>query len=648
MSVARWSLVAAMTLLVPLRAATAAESGTPPEPGASFTSLSPADPATPFQRSLRKTLAERAAAAMPVPSSVEYSYQVLGDAGAAVSGKLGAPGAALAAKPGRSVTVIGRTVVRFDEPEQAGYPAWPRLVVRNRAPADSTVRFLEGDYTEAYRDLAAARLPGVWDQYAFGREPRTHVVEETITVTYPEGSPEAGLLKGAPLAGLLQAPTPPEGILMGFTFAGPHIDYTIGDTAEVCIPLIGCATIYDFKAGFELDWGLGLRLPAQADLLGPSVMVAGSSSTYSSAVAPLDWSGSAFSGVGVAPENGNEWVLRFDFFVGVHGEIVGVDLCPSCYIAVNIDKSASFATPFGPGAFFPIPPAQVPVREFGVEDLFYFALGLQIQPLLGSSKITANWQASGAASGSGELTYSSPGAPLSFAASACLTGPSHDAQIQIDNFKYWFNQFLVQLDAYLTFQLFGFGTWTPTIEIATFDLSPITGGLWVGRHTQCNALFSCGPVGPDNAIALSASVADQAAPTSFVNLAGTAGSAGWWVSDVLATLSAVDNPPGCGIGVAGIQWATDGIAWNAYAGPFTLATEGVTTLSFRATDADLNAEAARAQVVMIDKTPPVISGAPTTPANGNGWYNHDVVVHFDASDAVSGVAAVTPDQTLST
>ncbi len=37
-------------------------------------------------------------------------------------------------------------------------------------------------------------------------------------------------------------------------------------------------------------------------------------------------------------------------------------------------------------------------------------------------------------------------------------------------------------------------------------------------------------------------------------------------------------------------------------------------------------------------TPPVITGAPTTPANGYGWYKTNVVVHFEASDPVSGVA----------
>ena len=51
--------------------------------------------------------------------------------------------------------------------------------------------------------------------------------------------------------------------------------------------------------------------------------------------------------------------------------------------------------------------------------------------------------------------------------------------------------------------------------------------------------------------------------------------------------------------------------------------------------------------VTVDNTPPVISGAPTTAANANGWYNGPVTVHFDASDATSGVRSCTGDQILS-
>jgi parallel beta-helix repeat protein len=50
--------------------------------------------------------------------------------------------------------------------------------------------------------------------------------------------------------------------------------------------------------------------------------------------------------------------------------------------------------------------------------------------------------------------------------------------------------------------------------------------------------------------------------------------------------------------------------------------------------------------INIDKTPPVIAGAATTSPNANGWYKEDVTIHFTGSDALSGLASVTPDATL--
>jgi hypothetical protein len=75
--------------------------------------------------------------------------------------------------------------------------------------------------------------------------------------------------------------------------------------------------------------------------------------------------------------------------------------------------------------------------------------------------------------------------------------------------------------------------------------------------------------------------------------------------------------------------------------------EGTTTVSYRSIDNENNVERAKTQMIMIDKTPPTITGAATTPPNSYGWYNTDVVVHFTAFDAVSGIDTVTPDQVLS-
>jgi hypothetical protein len=76
-------------------------------------------------------------------------------------------------------------------------------------------------------------------------------------------------------------------------------------------------------------------------------------------------------------------------------------------------------------------------------------------------------------------------------------------------------------------------------------------------------------------------------------------------------------------------------------------TEGITTLYYRSTDNEGNVEATKSEVIKIDKTPPVITGAPTTPPNSYGWWNTDVIVHFEATDAVSGIAFLTPDVTVS-
>jgi parallel beta-helix repeat protein len=51
--------------------------------------------------------------------------------------------------------------------------------------------------------------------------------------------------------------------------------------------------------------------------------------------------------------------------------------------------------------------------------------------------------------------------------------------------------------------------------------------------------------------------------------------------------------------------------------------------------------------INIDKTAPLISGAATTAPNGNNWYNHDIEIHFTASDALSGIGELTPDILIS-
>ena len=95
--------------------------------------------------------------------------------------------------------------------------------------------------------------------------------------------------------------------------------------------------------------------------------------------------------------------------------------------------------------------------------------------------------------------------------------------------------------------------------------------------------------------------------------------------------------------------ATDLETGLATAGTYTkvFSTDGAgQSFTWSATDNAGNTRTVTVGDVNIDRIAPTIAGAPTTAANGNGWYKDSVVVHFTASDSGSGVATVTPDLTL--
>jgi ribosomal protein L24 len=85
-------------------------------------------------------------------------------------------------------------------------------------------------------------------------------------------------------------------------------------------------------------------------------------------------------------------------------------------------------------------------------------------------------------------------------------------------------------------------------------------------------------------------------------------------------------------------------------GDQTVSTEGSgQSVTGSVTDLAGNSASVTVTGINIDKTAPVISGAPTTAANGAGWWKTNVAVHFTASDVGgSGVSSVTADQTVST
>ena len=403
-------------------------------------------PQTPSQIALAEAISQRRAEGLPVPASVTYSFQSSNgqDFGSLAQAQtLGAD----------TVTMTGTTTIYFDGPEQAGYEAWPALILDGSLSTGDKGSLLSGDYNDAYYAAMEAEFPGFWDQVEFGQEARRYTITENYSFSASD------LMTAGPQL-QAQAAATTEQILMGFTYTGPELDDAfIEESLEACIPFTDiCATIASIKAGFKLDWALGLRLPAEVTLSGPDQMVQGQSYDFTTSLNPLDWSASQYSDVGVAPEDGNEFVLRLDFFVGVSVEVASVDVCSAlglvCSLEFSENKSTSFTTPFGSGSSFPIPSATIPVFQLGPDE-FSFSASLGIDPNIGSGSITADWGAVPGSDciGSGTLTYTEPNVPVTFGPiTACNQGPTDQAQVQLSNFQYHFSQFEVDSERRAGFQ----------------------------------------------------------------------------------------------------------------------------------------------------------------------------------------------------
>ena len=340
-------------------------------------------------------------------------------------------------------------------------------------------------------------MAGFWQAFERGKEPRAYTFTETITYTTPDEPEEAGLLLAADLEPLTA--TSQEPVLMGFTYVGPNVDHHIADDFKVCVPLLGCATVYDFYAGFTLDWGLGLRLPTEVRADGPTAdpMVAGSYYSGSSRLSGDNWAPSDYSAWSVAPEAGNEFVLRFAFFVGVKAKLFGVDICPGCYVEAFEDKSTSLWDTTCAGASFQLDGFELPIKEWDLWALA-FGMGVVFTPQLAPDYVSAHWEAvSGtAASGAGNLTYGEPDQDVEFGGmKACLVSQDHNALVRLSDFRYRLKKFALDVGVYLNLEIFGQGAWHPDWTLASVNLTKL-GGDGLGRHKQCDVLWNCSEVGP--------------------------------------------------------------------------------------------------------------------------------------------------------
>ena len=83
---------------------------------------------------------------------------------------------------------------------------------------------------------------------------------------------------------------------------------------------------------------------------------------------------------------------------------------------------------------------------------------------------------------------------------------SRAAAVGLHDFRYWFSKFLVDLGIYGSVSVIGY-TYDIGASVYAFDLSGLFDGtMSLKRHVRCGPSFVCGPAGPDDVVAVAATV----------------------------------------------------------------------------------------------------------------------------------------------
>ncbi|MDP3057760.1 MAG: NosD domain-containing protein [bacterium] len=127
---------------------------------------------------------------------------------------------------------------------------------------------------------------------------------------------------------------------------------------------------------------------------------------------------------------------------------------------------------------------------------------------------------------------------------------------------------------------------------------------------------------------------DSIAPTTTINLSGTAGENGWYTSAVQVSLQAEDNVGG--VGVEKIEYGWNGLDWNTYSAPFAISDEGIKKIYYRATDKAKNVELTQIKEISIDTIAPQTDADFSGSMGTNSWYISDVSTVITSIDNSSG------------
>ncbi len=163
----------------------------------------------------------------------------------------------------------------------------------------------------------------------------------------------------------------------------------------------------------------------------------------------------------------------------------------------------------------------------------------------------------------------------------------------------------------------------------------VDGGAWTNNSTTIfadgthTATFRTTDVAGNTSSNSTTIKVDQTKPVLSLNKAGTAGLAGWYVSNVTVSPNASDATSS----IAFAQSRVDGGAWGASQ---TIAVDGTHSADGQAADVAGNTNNA-SDTIKVDKTLPTITGTIPAADGLNGWHVSPAALSASGTDATSGL-----------
>lgn len=134
--------------------------------------------------------------------------------------------------------------------------------------------------------------------------------------------------------------------------------------------------------------------------------------------------------------------------------------------------------------------------------------------------------------------------------------------------------------------------------------------------------------GASDSSAVEVSITDIDRPETVASFTGLAGQGGWFVSDVVVTLSATDSS------LIDSTWCNlDGAGWAEYLGAIDVTSDGVHTVEYYSVDGVCNVEDVCGDEFGIDRVAPAVSFI----SSSETYVTSDVTIIWSRSDGLSGV-----------